>query len=161
MEGGAVRTTLQLGGRIPAVPGATALAIVDGVVAWAGDDRTGRVRFGAGAEVLQLRGALVTAAFVDAHVHTTATGLHAVGPDLTSCASLVQCLDTVARHARPGTVLWGHGWDETAWPEHRPPSRAELDRAAGAAPVYPWGPRPGGRAPRGPAARPAGRLMLR
>jgi predicted amidohydrolase YtcJ len=33
-------------------------------------------------------------------------------------------------------VLWGHGWDETSWPERRPPTRAELDRASGGAPVY-------------------------
>lgn len=129
-------TTLLLGGHIPSAAGATALAIVDGVVAWIGDDSTGRVCFGDGAEVTQLRGALISPAFVDSHVHATAAGLLAGGPDLTGCASLVRCLDIVARHARPGTVLWGHGWDETVWPEHRPPSRAELDRAAGAVPVY-------------------------
>jgi predicted amidohydrolase YtcJ len=33
-------------------------------------------------------------------------------------------------------VIWGHGWQETAWPERRPPTRAELDAAAGGAPVY-------------------------
>lgn len=131
-----MNTTLLLGGRIPSVAGATAMAIVDGEVAWAGDDSTARVCFGDAAEVLELHGALVTPAFVDAHVHATAAGLFAAGLDLTGCASLAQCLDTVARRARAGTVLWGQGWDETAWPEHRPPTRAELDRAAGGAPVY-------------------------
>jgi hypothetical protein len=112
------------------------MAIVDGTVAWVGDDSTGRVCFGHAAEVLELHGALVTPSFVDAHVHATAAGLLAGGPDLTGCASLAQCLDAVARHARPGSVLWGHGWDETTWPERRPPTRAELDRAGGGAPVY-------------------------
>jgi hypothetical protein len=73
---------------------------------------------------------------VDAHVHATAAGLLADGADLTGTRSLAECLDRVADHARPGTVLWGHGWDETRWPERRAPTRAELDRAAGGAPVY-------------------------
>lgn len=130
-------TSLLLGGRFPSVAGATAMAVVDGTVAWTGDDSTARVCFGdAAAEVLELDGALVTPAFVDAHVHATAAGLMSTGLDLTGCASLTQCLDSVARRARPGTVLWGHGWDETWWPERRPPSRAELDRAAAGAAVY-------------------------
>jgi predicted amidohydrolase YtcJ len=129
-------TTLLLGGRIPSVAGATALALVDGIVAWAGDDNTGQVCFGDADEVLELRGAVVTPAFVDAHVHATSAGLLASGLDLTGCASLAQCLDLVAHQSRPGTVLWGHGWDETSWPERRPPTRAELDRASGGGPVY-------------------------
>lgn len=112
------------------------MAVADGVVTWTGDDSTGQVCFGDATEVLELRGAMITPAFVDAHVHATAAGLLAGGVDLTGCGSLAQCLDTVARHARPGTVLWGQGWDETTWPERRPPTRAELDRAGGGAPVY-------------------------
>jgi predicted amidohydrolase YtcJ len=129
-------TTLLLGGHLPSVAGATALAVVDGTVAWTGDDGNGRVRFGDADEVLELRGALVTPAFVDSHVHATSAGLLAGGLDLTGCATLAQCLDQVAQRARPGTVLWGHGWDETSWPERRPPSRAELDRASGGGSVY-------------------------
>ena len=32
--------------------------------------------------------------------------------------------------------MLGHGWDETAWPEHRPPTRQELDRASYGGVVY-------------------------
>ncbi len=131
-----MNTTLLLDGRIPSVAGATALAIADGTVAWAGDDSTGRVCFGDADEVLELDGALVTPAFVDAHVHATSAGLLASGLDLSDCATLAQCLDRVAQQARPGMVLWGHGWDETSWPERRAPTRTELDRASGGAPVY-------------------------
>jgi predicted amidohydrolase YtcJ len=129
-------TTLLLGCRIPSVAGATALAVVDGTVVWAGDDSTGRVCFGDAGEVLELRGALVTPAFVDAHVHATSAGLITSGLDLTGCTTLTQCLDQVAQQSRLGTVLWGHGWDETSWPQRRPPNRAELDRASGGAAVY-------------------------
>ncbi|MGH3763837.1 MAG: amidohydrolase [Pseudonocardiaceae bacterium] len=129
-------TTLLLDGRIPSVAGATALAIADGMVVWAGDDSTGRICFGDADEILDLRGALVTPAFVDAHVHATSAGLLASGLDLRGCVTLARCLEMVAQRSRPGTVLWGHGWDETSWPEKRPPTRAELDRASSGAPVY-------------------------
>ena len=129
-------TTLLLDGRIPSVAGATALAIADGTVAWAGDDSTGRVCFGDAEEVVELHGALVTPAFVDAHVHATSAGLLSSGLDLRGCVTLAQCLEMVALRSRPDTVLWGQGWDETSWPEQRPPTRAEVDRASGGAPVY-------------------------
>ncbi|MDQ3151721.1 MAG: amidohydrolase family protein [Actinomycetota bacterium] len=131
-------TSLLVGGRIRSST-ATAMAVRDGVVVWVGrGDEAARTRFDGADEVLECRGALVAPAFVDAHVHATSTGLLAGGLDLAGCASLADCLDTVARHAaaHPGTVLCGHGWDETAWPERRPPSRGELDRAARGAAVY-------------------------
>jgi predicted amidohydrolase YtcJ len=129
-------TTLLLNGRIPSVAGATALAIADGTVAWAGDDSAGRDCFGDADEVIELGSALVTPAFVDAHVHATSAGLIASGLDLRGSGTLAECLGLVARQARPGTVLWAHGWDDMLWPERRPPTRAELDRASNGAPVY-------------------------
>src|SRR5918997_7704 len=131
-------TTLLVGGRIRA-SSATAMVVQDGVVVWVGgDEGEARTRFDGADEVFECRGALVAPAFVDAHVHATSTGLLAGGLDLTGCASLADCLDTVAGHAaaHPGAVLWGHGWEETTWPERRPPSRGELDRAARGAAVY-------------------------
>lgn len=131
---------MLLGGRVhsPSAPDATAMAVTDGSVVWLGDDETARSRFDGAAEVVALRGAFVTPAFVDAHVHATSAGMLLDGLDLTRAASLHECLDIVAQHAaaRPGAVLWGHGWDETAWPEARAPSRPELDRAAGGVAVY-------------------------
>jgi predicted amidohydrolase YtcJ len=132
-------TTLLLGGRIhtPASPDATAMAVTDGVVAWVGQDGPGRVLY-PDAEVVDLAGAFVAPAFVDAHVHATATGLLLDGLDLTGCRSLVELLSTLRRFVttHSGGVLWGHGWDDTTWPEGRPPTRAELDAAAGGVPVY-------------------------
>ncbi len=133
-------TTVLLGGRIqsPSAPGATAMAVADGTVVWLGADELARTRFDGADEVVELSGAFVAPAFVDSHVHATSAGLLLDGLDLTRATSLRACLDTVARHAaeRPGAVLWGHGWDETTWPEARPPSRAELDRAAAGSAVY-------------------------
>jgi hypothetical protein len=135
-----VNTTLLLNGRVyaPQAPAATAMAVTGDVVAWVGRDGPARALH-PDAQVVDLAGAFVAPAFVDAHVHATSSGLLLDGVDLTGCRSLAECLAAVRRfvRARPGAgVVWGHGWDETVWPEGRPPSRAELDAAAGDAPVY-------------------------
>ncbi len=88
--------------------------------------------------VVDLDGALVTPGFVDAHIHATSTGLMLTGLDLTECDSLADTLRRVRDRAvalRGGLVL-GHGWDETRWPEHRAPTREELDEATWGSAVY-------------------------
>ncbi|RZS43748.1 hypothetical protein EV193_102729 [Herbihabitans rhizosphaerae] len=129
-------TTLLTGGRIysPSAPDATAMAVTDGTVVWVGQDGPGRALH-PDAEVVPLDGAFVTPAFVDAHVHASSAGLRLTGLDLTGCGSLGELLATIGKHA-DGEPLWGHGWDETRWPENRPPTRAELDEAARGVPVY-------------------------
>jgi predicted amidohydrolase YtcJ len=135
----ATTSTLYRGGhvRTPDHPAATALLVRGGAVAWIGRDDdapTGSEPV----EVVDLDGALVTPAFVDAHVHATSTGLALTGLDLTGTASLAEALkrvETAGRQARGG-VLLGHGWDETTWPEHRAPTRQELDRASYGGVVY-------------------------
>jgi predicted amidohydrolase YtcJ len=80
--------------------------------------------------IVDLGGALVTPAFVDAHVHLTQTGLMRSSLDLRSVTSRRQVLDAVAAAATGGAVLSG-GWDEHGWPDPSPPTAAELQRAAG------------------------------
>lgn len=135
------RTTLLRGGTVhsPADPFATAMVVEHGHVAWVGSEGAADSFADGVDEVVDLRGALVTPAFVDAHVHTTATGLALTGLDLTGAATLAEALDRVRAHAaaRPADrVLLGHGWDASAWPERRPPSRRELDEATGGRPLY-------------------------
>ena len=80
-------------------------------------------------------GLVVTPAFVDAHVHATATGLLVDGLDLAGCPSSTTLLDAVAARARarPGALIWGHGWQDLGW---EAPGREALDRAAAGCPVY-------------------------
>jgi hypothetical protein len=133
------QSTLFRGGQVytPADPFATALLVDDGRVVWVGSDDASA---GFGADVVvELDGALVAPAFVDAHVHSTAPGLALTGLDLTGARRVTDVLDAVAAHAAtlpPGAVVLGHGWDETSWPGHRAPTAAELDRAGGGRPVY-------------------------
>jgi predicted amidohydrolase YtcJ len=111
-----------------------AVHVVHGRIAWLGDaadaPRAGRVIAG--------EGALLTPAFVDAHVHATATGLALTGLDLHSSSSLGAALASIARCAAGASsgVLLGTGWDETGWPEGRGLTRADLDAVVGDRPAY-------------------------
>jgi hypothetical protein len=111
-----------------------AVHVVDGRIAWSGP--------AAGApsadRVVAGEGALLTPAFVDAHVHATGTGLALSGLDLHPSMSLREALASIASYAAAaptGTVL-GTGWDETAWPEGRGPTRHDLDAVLGDRPAY-------------------------
>ncbi|GAA3885140.1 amidohydrolase [Saccharothrix violaceirubra] len=125
---------MLVGGRVhtPASPDATAMAVTDGVVVWVGQDAVGRALH-PDAEVVDLDGAFVAPAFVDAHVHATSAGLLLTGLDLTDCPSPQALLDAVRTF--DGPLVWGHGWDETRW-SGRVPTRTELDAAAGGRVVY-------------------------
>lgn len=135
------RTVLLRGGDVhsPADPFATAMVVERGHVAWVGSEGAADAFASGVDEVIDLEGALVTPAFTDAHVHTTSTGLALTGLDLSGARTLAGALDLVrvytAAHPVDRVVL-GHGWDATRWPEQRPPSRAELDAAAGGRPLY-------------------------
>jgi predicted amidohydrolase YtcJ len=132
-----VALTLYRGGvvRTPDDPRATALLVDGGRIGWVGPDRDAPPDAD---EVVDLDGALLAPAFVDAHVHATSTGMALLGLDLTAATSLSDCLERVAAAARRarGGVVQGHGWDETRWPEGRPPTRQELDRASYGGVVY-------------------------
>jgi predicted amidohydrolase YtcJ len=135
------RTTLLRGGEVhsPADPFATAMVVERGHIAWVGSEGAADAFASGVEEVVDLEGALVTPAFTDAHVHTTATGIALTGLDLSGARSLPEALGLVRAHsaAHPADpILLGHGWDAARWPERRHPSRAELDEAAGGRPLY-------------------------
>lgn len=119
----------------PADPSATALLVRDGRVAWLGVDADAP----AADRVVDLGGAVVTPAFVDAHVHATDTGLVLSGLDLSAVRSAGELLDAVAGFAAGlpvDAVVLGHGWDESTWVDRALPDAVALDRAAGGRRVY-------------------------
>jgi len=132
-------TKLLVNGRVhsPTHPDATAMAVRGDVVAWLGSDDVGRSQF-PDAEVVDLDNCFVTPGFVDSHIHLSATGLTLSGLDLRSAASRAQCVRMVADYAadHPDLPVWGHGWDESAWPENTPPSTSEIDAVLGDRPAY-------------------------
>jgi predicted amidohydrolase YtcJ len=133
-------TTLYRNGHVltDSAPGATAMVVEGSTVGWLGaEDAAGGLVDGVDS-VIDLDSRLVTPAFVDAHVHATSTGIALAGLDLVGCAGLAECLQRVEAFCRAqrGRVVLGHGWDETTWPEHRAPTRQELDRASYGGVVY-------------------------
>jgi predicted amidohydrolase YtcJ len=130
--------TLLTNGRIysPWARDASALLIDGAVIAWLGDEASAETV--SAEHTIDLAGALVTPAFVDAHFHATGTGLARTGLDLSATSTLAAALGIVELNARRsgGRPLLGSGWDETRWPEHRPPTAAELDRASYGGAVY-------------------------
>ena len=129
LRGGVVHT--------PADPFATAMVVDGDVVAWVGSDSAAATVAGPGVDVVELRGAVVTPSFVDAHAHLTETGLARCSLDLAAVRSADELLEAVAAASvdRRGPLL-GHGWDDTDWPQPGLPTREQLDRAAAGAAVY-------------------------
>lgn len=131
---------ILVGGRVyaPGQPGATAVVTRGNTISYVGDD-AGAHRHGSGAPAVDLGGRLLTPAFVDAHLHAVQAGLVMTGLDLHDATSRTEVLDRLAAYATEhpaATVILGQGWDDRAWPDPRPPTRVELDRAAGDRPVY-------------------------
>ncbi|WNB84278.1 amidohydrolase family protein [Cellulomonas sp. ATA003] len=129
----------------PADPFAEALLVVDGTITWIGAEDTAAGLAANADTVVDLDGALVAPAFVDAHVHVLETALALESVDLSAAAGVRSLADALAAvrsaaDAAPvrsvGGPLLGHGWDEVAWPEGRAPTRHELDDAAHGLPVY-------------------------
>ncbi len=132
--------TVLRNGRIysPAGPDLSVMVVDGDTIVWLGTEDGVSGHLGGAERVIDLDGALVTPAFVDAHAHATATGLALSGLDLAGCASRGDVLDRLAAHvaATRATVVLGGGWDETGWEDRRPPTAHELTRASGGASVY-------------------------
>ena len=120
----------------------TCVAVEDDRIVFSGSEDDAAAFDGAGdgsGEVVDLRGALITPGFVDAHVHTVRTGFALTGLDLAGVPTLATLLDDLHAFAEKAPdlgVVVGQGWDETGWPEGRPPTAEELERAAPARRCY-------------------------
>lgn len=109
--------------------------LVDGsLIAWIGATQEAP----SSQRTVDLAGCLLLPAFVDAHVHATATGLSLLGLDLHGIPSLPAVLERISAYScsHPGQLIFGTGWDETTWPERRAPTIGELDTASRGAPAY-------------------------
>ena len=111
-----------------------AVHVVDGRISWLGAAADAP----SAGRVLDGGGALLTPAFVDAHVHATATGLALTGLDLHGSESLRGAVTRIAGQATaaPTGAVLGTGWDETGWPEGRGLTRHDLDAVVGERPAY-------------------------
>lgn len=113
--------------------------VVDGdSIVWLGTEDAVDVHAGPNDDVVDLDGAFVTPAFVDAHVHCTGAGLSITGVNLAGVRSGLDLLEAVATAAvQPGRVVLGGGWDESRWVyADDVPDAARISRAAGGKTVY-------------------------
>ena len=91
------------------------------------------------ADVVDLDGGFVAPAFVDSHIHLTATGLTADRSRSAAAHARARTAcdwSPTTRRRHPDEPIWGHGWDESTWPENAPPSTADLDAVLGDRPAY-------------------------
>jgi predicted amidohydrolase YtcJ len=91
-----------------------------------------------GAKVLDLGGATAFPGFVDCHAHVTAIGLREMTLDLADVGSVAELQSRLRdwATAHPTGAIDGAGWIETHWPEHRFPTRQDLDAVVADRPVY-------------------------
>ena len=123
-----------VGGRIyaPDYPGATAVVTDGGLISYVGSDVEARRSAPRQAEV-DLRGRLLTPAFVDAHVHLIQTGQVMAGLGLHNVRSrddAVQRVAAYARHHPDARVIIGHGWDERGRSRRLRPEPSLTERLA-------------------------------
>ena len=133
-------SSIVTGGVIHTGTGATAQAALvrDGRIAFVGGLAEARERAGAGSRTLDIGGGAAYPGFVDCHAHLTDIGLRDMRLDLTGVASIAEFQQRLRAWAaaNPRGPIDGGQWIETHWPEHRFPTRADLDAAVADRPVY-------------------------
>ena len=110
-------------------PPVAALVIRNGKVAFVGGLAKAKA-FAQKPADIDLKGAAAYPGLVDAHAHLMGIGFRELTLNLEGSASIVELQSRVKawNQAHPGSApLSGRGWIETHWPEHRFPSRQDLD----------------------------------
>jgi hypothetical protein len=130
--GGPIRTADD------ARPTAQAVAVRGGRIIHVGLRAQAAGLVGPKTQVVDLRGAALFPGFVDAHAHLRGIGERELTLNLEgtpSLAALVERVRAEVARTAPGGVIVGRGWIETAWPEKRFPTAADLDRVSPNNPV--------------------------
>jgi predicted amidohydrolase YtcJ len=121
-----------------AQPTAEAVAVAGGVVSFVGSRADAQALVGPGTEVVDLGGGALFPGFTDAHAHLRGIGEREYGLNLEGAASLAEAMQRVADHlarTEADGPVWGRGWIETAWPERRFVTRADIDAVSAEIPI--------------------------
>lgn len=119
-------------------PKVEAVAVQGGRIVYAGDRAGARALQRPGTKVVDLKGAALYPGFTDSHAHLLEIGERELTLNLEGSASIAAVLEKVRTYAaglKPGETLWGRGWIETHWPEHRFLTRQDLDSVVPDRPV--------------------------
>lgn len=107
-----------------------ALAIKDGRITAAGNERDLRRWRGPRTRVLNLQGKFVMPAFNDAHLHLDAAREKLTSAQVEGTRSLAEFQQRIRARVKQtprGEWITGRGWDHTLWKENRVPTRTDLD----------------------------------
>ena len=103
-----------------AKPEAQAVAISGDTIVAVGSNQEIQPYVGASTKVIDLRGALATPGFIDAHVHFTGVGDAAKNLKLATAKNwdeVVRMVGEAAGKAKPGDWIIGRGWHQEKWSE--------------------------------------------
>ncbi len=124
--------TILLGGKLPTVPEAQALALGAGRILAVGQDEEIGPLAQETTHVMDLGGKAVLPGFIDAHTHFLDTGLERIGAHVglagLSRSEVISRLADAAADRRAGEWIVGRGWDESAWSDRSYLRSDELDR---------------------------------
>jgi predicted amidohydrolase YtcJ len=116
-----------------------AMAISGGRIVALGTDAAIAAYVGPKTEVIELAGRTATPGLIDAHAHALPGALSQLQDlSLDKVTSVAMFLDLVRAKAKTlaaGEWLVGRGWNESVIAEHRAPTLAQIDEAAGDHPV--------------------------
>jgi len=125
----------------PDQPLAQAIAVQKGRIIAVGSDDEILALASPGTRLIDARGRLALPAFTDAHIHLFDLARRRGQVALYEAASLDDMLARVQAHAAglpPDAWVLGYGWNESAWPERRFPTRHDLDAITGGRPAVIW-----------------------
>ena len=112
------------GGKIVTVdesrPEAQAMAVQGDTIVALGSDQEMQRFIGPATKVIDLKGALATPGFIDAHIHFTGVGEAARNLKLATARNwddIVRMVGDAAKKARPGEWILGRGWHQEKWSE--------------------------------------------
>jgi hypothetical protein len=122
----------------PSRPWASAIAVIDGRIAWIGGDDEAGLHEGPDTEVIDAGGATVLPGIIDAHNHVR-LGSNPLEVDLTGAATLDEVLGRVRSHAEAHpeqTWIEGVGFNYSAMPGGRMPTWRDLEGVTGGRPAF-------------------------
>ncbi len=121
-------------------PNANAIGVRAGRIAWVGDRKDVRDQFDGPYREVDLGGATVIPAFIDAHHHLFALGfwmsqVNCAYPAVTRIGQIVDAVAERSKTTMAGEWIWGRGYDDNKLLERRHLCRQDLDLASPHHPV--------------------------
>lgn len=133
-------STLIVAGSVyaPGIPDAQAILINDGIIAWIGDRQTAEQFRNDAHSFVDVQDAFVAPAFVDAHVHLSATGLNLLGFNAAAATSFrdLAILVNDAALNESADYIYLQGWDDSNWSDTLTQFNETLSQEASARPFY-------------------------